>query len=132
MVRCFIAQLLCILLALSAPAPAFGRGQSQDKQPTIQERLVLLQTGSAIEVKTKSKEKLTGKLGALAAESFEIQVAKGAGIEKQSIRFGDVKSVKELGESKASKKVGKVVLWALAGVGAFFLVMALIFATHDN
>jgi hypothetical protein len=110
MLRYFLAQLLCVLLVLTVPTPAQAKATDQDKEPTIQEQLVLISAGSVIEVRTKAKTKIIGKLGPLTSESFELQVAKGQSIEKQSIRFEDVKSIKKhSGMNRA--------WWILIGIG---------------
>jgi flagellar biosynthesis/type III secretory pathway M-ring protein FliF/YscJ len=133
MIRWFIAQLLCILLTLTLPAPVLGKAASPEKQPTVQERLVLLPQGSVIEVKTTSKEKIKGKLGALATDSFEMQVAKGASVEKRSIRFAEVKKLTDKGlpESKARSISTTIVAGAIAGVVAVVVLIAIL-ASHGG
>lgn len=130
MLRCFLSQFLCVLMALTVPTSAQGESSNQDKQPTLQEKLVLIPAGSVIEVKTKAKTKIVGKLGPLASDSFEVQVAKGGTIEKQSIRFEDVKSVK----IKGAHPGRNTTLWIALTVGicaaGFVIVVALVYWTH--
>ena len=125
MIRCFLAQLLCVVLVLSVPTVAPGKTSSQEKQPTIQEQLVLMQPGTIVEVKTKSKEKFIGRLGALTADSFEVQIPKGKSIEKQMIGFDEVKSVK-IREHFGMSRGGKTALWILAGAGILYFVLWLV------
>jgi hypothetical protein len=125
MIRCFFSQLLCILLVFSLPTVAAGKASNQEKQPTIQEQLVLMPPGTIVEVKTKSKEKFIGRLGALTAGSFELQIPKGKSIEKQMIGFDEVKSVK-IREHFGMSRGGKTALWILAGAGILYLVLWLV------
>jgi len=126
MIRCFLSQLLCILLVFSVPTVAPGKTSNQEKQPTIQEQLVRLRPGTIVEVKTKSKEKFIGRLGALTADSFEVQIAKNKNIKNQTIGFDEVKSVKVQSEHSGMSPGGKFALGMLAGVGvliAFGFIM---------
>jgi hypothetical protein len=125
MIRCFFSQLLCILLVLSFPTVAAGKTSNQEKQPTIQEQLVRLQPGMIAEVKTKSKEKFIGRLGALTAGSFELQIPKGKSIEKQTSGFDAAKSVKAR-EHFGMSRGGKTALWILAGAGILYFALWLV------
>jgi hypothetical protein len=113
MLRCFFAQLLCVLLALGVPTLATGKTSDKDSKATLQDQLVRIPAGSVIDVKLKSKEKLTGRLGDLSAEAFQVDVANGKSIEKRSIRFDEVKSVQKHGQMSSGAKIA---LWI--GVGA--------------
>ena len=117
MIRFFLSQLLCALLVLSVPTPAPGKTSNQEKQPTIQEQLVLMPPGTIVEVKTRSKERFVGRLGALTADSFEVQIAKDKNIKNQTIGFDEVKSVKVQGEHSGMRPGGKFALGVLAGAG---------------
>jgi hypothetical protein len=52
MLRSWIAMLLCVVLWVGTPLPCAARGVGDAQEPTIQEALVLMPAGSAIEVKT--------------------------------------------------------------------------------
>ena len=94
-----LAQLLCIILAFSVPVPTSARDVPPAK-PTIQEKVVLIQAGSIVEVKTNGKKKIQGRLLAVGNDSFDIQTAKGQTIDKQTFRFEDVRAL-----SKSRRKV---------------------------
>lgn len=93
--------------------------------------------GSVVDIKTKAKEKITGRLGALASDSFEVQVAIGKSIENRSIRFDDVESVRKHGEHSARNAAGKATIGILVGAGVVLvaagvvlLVLMLIVVKH--
>jgi hypothetical protein len=125
MIRCFLSQLLGVLLVLSVPTALPGKATDQGKPPTIREQLVLMQPGTIVEVKTKSKEKFIGRLGALTADSFEVQIPKGKSIEKQTVGFDEVKSVK-IREHFGMSRGAKTSLWILAGAGILYFVLWLV------
>ena len=122
MIRGFLSQLLCLLLVLSVPTVAPAKTSNQEKQPTIREQLVLMAPGTIVEVKTKSKEKFTGRLGALAADSFELQIPKGKSVEKRTVGFDEAKSVK-IREHFGMNRGAKTALWIVAGVGMIYLAL---------
>jgi hypothetical protein len=88
-----MAELLTVLLIRGVPSSVRARSTAQDKAPTIQEQIVQMPAGSAVEVKTQAKQKLSGRLGAIAADSFELQTATGGKVQTQSLRFDQVKSL---------------------------------------
>lgn len=126
MLRNWIAKLLTILLTLSVPGPLCARHAKQENAPTIQEQVVQMPAGSVVEVKTQTKQKLRGRLGAIAAESFELQTATGETIQKQTLRFDQVKSIKAVEAKKGMSTGLKVGLYALAAVGAIVLIAGII------
>ena len=84
--------------------------------PTIREKVVVMPAGSIVEVRTKAKLKVRGRLGALTSEAFEVQTAKGGKIPTQSFRFDDVKSVKTVEHESTAVKIVVVAVVALAAV----------------
>jgi hypothetical protein len=121
--RIWTAELLAILLALGAPWPLFARSTAQEKRPTIQEQLVVMPAGSVVEVKTLGKQKLRGRLGAMTADSFELQTAKGEKVQTQSLRFDEVKSVKAV--TSKGMAVGAKIGW---GILIFAVVIGVVAA----
>ena len=67
---------LAVLMVVPMVGPLRG---NQQTSPTIQERVGRITKGSVIEVKTKLKttEKVTGRLGEVNAEGFELQITQG-------------------------------------------------------
>ncbi len=128
MLRNWIAKLLTILLTLSVPGPLCARHAQQVKAATIQEQIVQMPAGSVVEVKTQDKQNLRGRLGAITADSFELQTATGETIQKQSLRFDQVKSIKAMQAKKGMSKGLKVGLCVLAAFGAITLIGGIIIA----
>lgn len=123
MFRSWTAQLLSVWLALSLPSQIVAKSQqgSSVRKPTIQEQVVQLEAGSVVEIRTKSKTKVRGRLGEISQDALEVQTAKGTNIEKVSLRFDEIKSVKQV--EKGMSTGAKVGLGMLAGVGVLFLVV---------
>jgi hypothetical protein len=135
-------ETLCIVLAsilflhpgLEAKAKvhsATSPAQAESK-PTLKERVLEIPSGTMIEVRLLSKEKLRGRLGEVTDEGFAVQTAKGNKIETRKIAFQDVKSLSKAEGGKAGKTAGWIVLAALAGIGVLVLTMALIFAARSD
>ena len=112
---------LAILLAALMVLPLQG---AQQTSPTVQKQVGQIAKGSNIEVKMKPKKmnKVTGRLGEVTAEGFEVQVAQGQKVDNIKLRFADVKSVAE----KTQHKKSHPAVWVLAGVGAALLVVVII------
>jgi hypothetical protein len=123
MLRSWMAELLTLLLFLGAPSPVRSRATAEDKATTVREQLVLMPPGSVIEVRTQAKQKLRGRLGAMAADSFELQTAKGEKIQTQSLRFDEVKSFKAVKAKRPfplAAKIGLVGLGLLIVIGCIY------------
>ena len=88
--RNLIAIALCSLLALPLAA--------QDvPKPTIQEQVVQIAQGAAVEIRLKKpKEKLRGRLSEITADGFTMLIAKGSQLMPRSIAFDQVKSIRQL------------------------------------
>ena len=74
-------------------------------------------------------KKVTGRLGEVIAEGFEVQVTQGQKVDSVRLRFADVTSVAE----KLQHKKTSPWVWVLAGVGGAVLVLVIVgavIATH--
>ncbi len=117
----FGSSMLEAKVGISGPA---SRGQSgAATRPTLKERILEVPPGTMIEVRLLNKQKIRGRLGEVTDEGFSVQTAQGNKIDTQKVAFTDVKSVKKL-EGSTGTKIGKGVVYALAGVGV--LTFALI------
>lgn len=125
MSRRWIAELLTLLLIPIAPLPLHAQAL------TVQAQLVLLPAGSVIEVRTHAKQKLRGRLGALASDSFEIQTTNGSRIRTQSLRFDEVQSVRLERAHKKRSVAAKVGIGVLIAVGVLAVVIGVTCATHS-
>ena len=122
MLRNWTTVLLSVLLVLGVPTPSEARSAAQEKAPTVQEQIVLLPAGSVVQVKTKAKKTVRGRLGTVSAESFEVQTAKGNNIQKVAFRFDEVRSIQQLRRESGMGTATRITLVVLAGVGVAFLI----------
>jgi len=121
--RDLIALMLVWALFGNSVLQARVRGEQETpKKPTLQERILEVSPGSMIEVRLMNKHKLRGRLGEVTSEGFALQTAQGTKVETQKIAFTDVKSFKVQGGT-AGQKAGHGLVYALAGVGALFVVL---------
>ncbi len=97
-------------------------------KPTLKERLIAVPPGTMIEVKLLNKQKIRGRLGEITDEGFRLTTAQGDKIGTPVIAFTDVKSFKKVEGGKG----GHALLYALAGVGVVFVVLAIIVATRED
>jgi hypothetical protein len=112
----------CGLYAKAEVLRAVASSQASGSQkPTLKEQVVQIPAGSQVEVRLLNKERLRGRLGEVSDETITVQIAQADRIDTRKVAFGDVKSVRVIGNE--SKKRG-----ILIGVAAAFgtlLVLAL-------
>ena len=87
-----------LLIVVLAGRPFGAAAQTAgEKIATIKEQVVMIPTGSIIEVKLLQKggSKIKGKLGSVTDESFVVQSVKSGKVTNEKVAFADVKSVKE-------------------------------------
>lgn len=121
MKREFVSVLLC---ALAAIAPV-GAGQ-KTREAKVREKLALMPAGATVEVRQEDA-KWKGRLGELGTESFVVQVATTSRIEQRSIRYDQVRGVKNLSHGGGIGTGTKVALGVVVGVGVSALVALLYF-----
>ena len=100
MMRRLVAVTLAVL-CLSPSKPAFARN-ALDQTPaertaSLKHQVVGILAGTVIEVRLQQKgsEKITGRLGSITGEGFEVQTARSGQVSSEKVAFADVKSVKE-------------------------------------
>jgi hypothetical protein len=104
---------------------AAGLAQTPASQrPTIREQALLIPAGAAVEVRLTNKERLKGRIGNVSQDGVALQYTKADRIQERQIAFGEIKSIKVLGGHSA---LGRGILYGLAGVGVFIVVMLVIF-----
>lgn len=121
-----LASVLVLQPALYARAEAKSSPRPQEansQKPTLKEKIVSLPAQSFVEVKLLDKSKLRGRLGEISNDAFALQVAQGDKIQSMSVSFDQVKSLKVV-ETQGSK-AGRGLLYALAGIGALFVVLVI-------
>ncbi|MBZ5594394.1 MAG: hypothetical protein LAP39_19305 [Acidobacteriia bacterium] len=125
MFRNGLAILLAVLMVLPLQA-------GQRASPTVQEQVGQIAKGSIIGVKTKLKamKKITGRLGEVTAEGFEVQVARGQKVDNVKLRFAEVKSVKIVGKESRAERA--VVYAILAGVATVVVVLVVVLIQYRH
>ena len=108
-----IVAVLCVSLSQIAVA-----------QSTVQETVVKIDKGSAVEVRLKSKEKVRGRLGEVSSSGFTMQVTKNGAVGSRDIAFDDVKSLKRTGKPGKGGYVGMAIGFAAVGAGVIVAVIA--------
>ncbi len=79
-------------------------------QPTLKEQALAIPPGTTVEVKLIKQGKVRGQIGEFTDEGFTVQTAKGNKIEKKSVSFEQVKSIKAVqGNGSATRT------WLLIG-----------------
>jgi len=116
------------LAAVKAPAPQDSRLQ---KPPTLKEKLLEVDPGTMLLVKLSSNENLRGRLPSMTDDGFTLQIAKGDKLSERTVAFSDVKSLKVEGKHGAARTVGYGVLWGLAALGTFMLIVLIAFAAGN-
>jgi hypothetical protein len=118
---------VALLLWAGLAQPGFGQSPKPHEQ-ALKEHLIEIPAGSIVEVKLENKQKLRGKLGAVNDTGFELQTVRDGKIVTQNILLNDVKSIKAIGKGMSTG--WKIGLGALAGIGAFFVILIAVAAAH--
>jgi hypothetical protein len=111
-----LRQALCCFLILTLVGlgrPVLAAEQSPSSASDLKRQLALIPAGKTIEVKLKQEgsKKITGKLGSVTDEGFEVQTVKSrfslseepGKVSTEKIAFADVESVKKRGMSLGAK-----------------------------
>jgi hypothetical protein len=116
-----IAFVMAVLLA--APNVSAANPPSQAR---IKEQVLLINSGSPVEVRLFAKGKLKGRLGLVSDNGFALDLVKDGKIQTQTVSFADVRSIKK-DKSMTPMSSGSKALWmililgiaagAIAGIG---------------
>ena len=134
MMRRLIAVMLSFF-CLCASNPAFGSSQpdqtSAERIASLKQQVVRIPAGAVTEVKLhqKGSKKITGRLGSITDEGFEIQTVESGKVSSEKLAFADVESVKE---KHGMSLLTKTLIVTLAVVGALALIGGIIAATGVN
>ena len=129
MMRRLVAGTLAVL-CLFPSKPVFA-GSVLDQTPaeravSLKQQVVGIPAGAVIEVtlQQQGSRKITGKLGSITDEGFEVQTVSSGQVSSQKVASADVKSVKEKhGMSVVTKAllVTGIVVGALAALGGILI-----------
>jgi hypothetical protein len=99
MIRRLVAVTLAVI-CLSTSSPAFAGSapdQTAERTASLKQQVIGIQAGTVIAVKLQQKgsKRITGRLGPVTDEGFEVQTVKSGKVSSEKVAFADVKSVKE-------------------------------------
>jgi hypothetical protein len=135
--RPLISAFLILVLTVSALDaravvldPGLAQAAGVSPEGKIKQQVIEIGPGRLVEVRLHSKERLVGRITAIADDSFGLQAAKGDKIAEQKVAFGDVKSIKQRDE----RQHHALYIWAGIGIAlAVILVIgAIVAATGAN
>jgi hypothetical protein len=113
-----LAVALAFLLSWGVLTPA--RAQTADarqEEPNVRKQIVLTPAGTFVEIRTRSKEKVRGSLGAVSGDSFELRAANDSGAGARTLRFDQVKSFKIVDPRVGERRASKILIGVLIGLG---------------
>ena len=118
-----LRQALCCFLILTLVGlgrPVLAAEQSPASASDLKRQLTLIPPGKNIEVKLKQEgsKKITGKLGPVMDEGFELQTVKSGQVSSEEIAFADVESVKE---NKGMRPLYVVLIFVGGVIGAIIV-----------
>jgi hypothetical protein len=111
----------------AARAVPLGQGATERK-PTMKQRILEVPPSTMIEVRLLNKQKIRGRLGEITDEGFSLTTVQGEKITTQKVAFTELKSFKKVEGGKA----GHALLYALAGIGALFVVLVIWALTQSD
>ena len=104
------------VLSAAGGKPGRPRPELTNKESTVRERVLNIPAGAIVVVRLRNKEKVKGRMGDVTDETFTVQTAKGNEIEKRTVSFDEVRSIKTA--STTGHKVGLGLGIAGVGIGA--------------
>ncbi len=102
---------------------ATGTPQSPTADQSLKERAALIPTGSVVVVKMRDKRTITGRIGSLNDDGFELQFVKDNKVVTETLAFSDMKSLK-LKTDKMSKGA-QIAVGTLATFGVIMLIFGI-------
>lgn len=109
----------------AGPDPALAAPSSKaptDRTARLKEKLLGVPTGAMIEVQLLNKERVRGRLGQIDDQGFSLTTAERGKIVTRNIVFTEVNSIRQA----EGGKTGHRLIWMMAGVGVFFVIMAVV------
>lgn len=128
--RGFASKLAILLLLWSGFAlPSYPQSpDSSSREQKLKADLLEISTGSVVELRLKDKSKIRGKLDRLTDSDVQVQFLQSGKIETRAIELDQIRSVKVQG--KGMSTAAKITLGALAGIGAFVVIIIAVAAAH--
>jgi hypothetical protein len=127
MVSLVLASTFVLNLGMVAQAKKSAQ-QSSSKAEALKEKAMGITPGTMVEVRLLSKEKVRGRIVDLTTEGFSLETGEGAGIQKRSLSFLEMKSIKEV---SAEAKGHRVVMYTIFVVGALAALAVILIASGE-
>ncbi len=125
---------LSVLLICTLATPcAFAQTKTTtpEKQMEFKKNVVEWGTNKQVNVKLHSGEKISGRIADIQNEFFAVQsVMKDGKVTSQPINFSDINKLSAKGN--AGSTLGHTALGVLAGVGAIFVTLFVIYAVNES
>ena len=107
------------------------KATSPEKQAKFKKQVVEWGTNKQVSVKLNSGAKIEGRIAEIQNDFFAVQsVSKEGQVSSQSVNFSDINKLSPKGE--AGKIAGQTALGILAGVGAVFVTLFIIYAANES
>lgn len=104
---------------------------SPEKQAKFKKQVVEWGTNKQVSVKLNSGAKIEGRVAEIQNDFFAVQsVSKEGQVASQQVNFSDINKLSPKGD--AGRIAGHTVLGILAGVGAVFVTLFIIYAASDS
>ena len=130
MLKTSIVWLIIFTLGLSHVI-AQTKTTSPEKQAEFKKRVVAWGTNKQVSVKLNSNEKINGRIAEIQNDFFVVQaVTQDGKVSSQQINFSDINKLSA--KTNAGKIAGHTALGVLAGVGAIFVMLFVIYAVNES
>jgi hypothetical protein len=116
-----------VLVWASCASPCVAGTNTPGAKPAVQDKVAQLRAGTVVVVKTRDKRTLTGRLGQVSSDGFELQYATGSSVQTETLAFANVKSVKE--KQHGLSTGAKIAIGAGLGIAAIVVTAAIVCAT---
>jgi uncharacterized protein (DUF58 family) len=127
----FTLSLLLMCTFATQLAFAQARTTSSEKQAEFKKRVVEWGTNRQVNVKLNSGEKISGRIAEIQDAFFALQsVTKDGRVTSQPVNFSDIHKLSV--KRQPGSILGHTALGVLAGVGAVFVTLFVIYAASDS
>ena len=116
-----------VLVWAACTSPCVAGTNTPGAKPTLQDKVARFPNGAVVVVKTRDKRTLTGRLGQVSSDGFELQYATGSSVQTETLAFANVKSVKE--KQHGLSTGAKIAIGAGLGIAAIVVTAVVVCAT---
>jgi hypothetical protein len=102
----------------------------QPKEVKLKQKIVEWGTNKNVSVKLKSGSKIDGRIAEIKDTNFAVQLVENGQVVTREISYSDVDKLSVKGN--AGRVAGRTALGVLAGVGAIFVMLFVIYAVSES